>query len=396
MRALDVDKLAIHLARWGSVAKSMPIECYMLEGITYPLVIGRTKVGDLLPGIGLVLKADKRKLGITKKVPGVFDRTPYLRTIERAFRSESAAILSYSNLRTAYQATKLQTTRNDSTAYLNGDVSGAWFTTFDAITAGNWTNPGQVCTRSSPANAWNAQMMDPPSGTTPYLVGISQMLTGTSTTNNGFAMGILVDFLVESGNIDMSLSSTGPFTFSTPALTRYTSGVGNYMNFTAMAANQINANAGTIFTVSYKNQAGSTASSTFGSQSPMAPGELTNDLNGTTNFAAPMFPFAAGDYGCQSITSITLNQVLNNTTNGNAGVFIYRPLVFCQPIFDVGVTLEKDIAVQPDRMTIPLAVDGSGKLGYLTMLYCVSGIGTNFVLGPSAQLITTTLDFCWN
>ena len=392
---MDVDCLARHLSRVGSLASQMPRGAFENAGRTHPFYAGNRRVGHMLPGIGLVLDADREKLGITRDVPHVFDRTPLMRVVERALRDPSAQITSRAQLASQYAATNFQTQRSDSLAWLNQDVCGTWFNTFDNITTANWTTGGSSCNRTTPKNAWNVNMMDPPSGHQQYLVGLGMMLAGTGTTNNGFSMMMLVDILSQSGNLNLSSTGgTGPFSFSTPALTRYTSGAGVYMSYQPQSAQQLTYSASTTVTVTYVNQAGTTGrTTTFTTSSAQSNGETPNDVNNIAGYSLPFIQLAAGDYGVRSLTSVAFSAATTTSGNGSTGAMLYAPLLFQQPMYDVGITIERSAATEPQKMMIPLATESGGTLGYLSAFYCVSG--TNAGFGPSAQILNVTMDYCW-
>lgn len=388
--SIDPDRLARKLAAYGSVAARMPLGSFLHRGDAHPVFAGGKRIGRALPGIGLVLDADAKRLGLTRCPRNVYSRTPFARSAERALRADDGAITSMATLISTYAGSKQQCQRNDSTAFFGNDVGEAWFFTFDEITSGNYTNPGGTCKRTSPANAFNAQMLDPPSGMTNYLVGIHAMLNGTSVTNNGFSMACLIDVLAQAGGQDWS-TSVGPFTYSTGALTRYTSGAGVYMTYVAQINNQLNCNGATTFTIGYHNQAGSTATTTYTSQSGQTYGEAPNDLNATTG-SSPFVALASGDYGVRSVDSVTLSTALLNTSNGLAGILLFKIHAFYEPCTDLATTYERDVATEVDKMLIPLAVDSGGTLGYIAACYCVAG--TNVQAGPSAQVVTWTMDYC--
>lgn len=387
----DVDQLARHLSRVGRVGALMPRGAFEVQGDAYPFYAGSHRVGHVLPGVGLVLDADAKRLGFAKRPPYVYDRTPLARTLERIARNEAGAITSRAALASAYASTKMQSVYSDSTAYLNGDVCTCWFFTFDAKTAGNFSSPGTTCNRTSPANAFNANMMDPPSGQTMYLCGLSAMLAGTSTTNNGFSMAMIVDILAQSGNVSWT-SGTGPFTYSTPALTRYTSGVGVYSTLVPQNGNQLIMPACTL-TMTYTNQAGTSGRTTtfvMTTSEGQTAGECPNDTNATVG-VLPFFTLASGDYGVQSVSSFSSSAAA--TSGQNVGVLLYHPHVFYQPLIDVGMTVERDAATEPEKLLCVLPTESGGTLGYLGAAYCVSG--TNAGFGPAAQVVTWTLDTCW-
>src|ERR1700720_2976591 len=88
MPAPDVDAVARQLARWGATARRMP-----RADVTQPLKgPGGEHLGRMLPGRGFYLDGcDLRALGITKKIPHVYERS-FLRSLYDLYRDERGAI----------------------------------------------------------------------------------------------------------------------------------------------------------------------------------------------------------------------------------------------------------------------------------------------------------------
>jgi hypothetical protein len=390
---MDVDVLAKRLGWLGEQALRMPRGAYEHQGDRHPVIWGDNfLVGHILPGIGLVLGADGKRLGLARNPRGVFDRTPFMRALEHFLLDEAAAITSQASLVSAYQSTKHAVVFADTINLLGNNVSGSWFETFDVVHTTLFSNPGTTLNRTT-SGAWNAAMSDPPSGSTQYLCGMSGFLSGTSVTNNGFSCLILVDALTQSGNQSWNTSAT-TFTYNTPALTRYTSGVGVYPAITSDANSNLNPPSATTITLSYTNQAGTSGqTSTYSTAGFMAAGNLLNDAgDGVPYF--PFFSLAAGDYGCKSIQTVTISQLMGTGVTATPGVFLYHPHIFWQPFADVGMTVERDAATEGTKFLCVLPTEAGGTLGFLGGLYCVSG--TNAGDGPAAQQFTLTLDTCWS
>lgn len=146
---------------------------------------------------------------------------------------------------------------------------------------------------------------------------------GAAGTTTGITL-MLVDRLAHKGGLDGT--STGAQTVSTPALTRYTSGVGVIAAveiYTAIGAT------GTTATMAYDGDSGAGHTS-----QPVVVG------GAGFNSATRILPLSlqAGDAGVKAVTSITL--AASTTTVGNFGVTLFKPLM----LLHVGAGLEDFLA----------------------------------------------------
>lgn len=139
---------------------------------------------------------------------------------------------------------------------------------------------------------------------------LGAQLALSATQCQGFVM--VADRLVHMGGLDAT--NTGAQTVNTPALTRYTSGVG------VLAAVEIYTQIGassTTFTVSYTNQA-----SGSGRTSPAT--AIGNTDFREANVMLPI-PLQLTDTGIQSVETVTL--AATTGTAGNFGITLYKPII---------------------------------------------------------------------
>src|SRR5271156_3514766 len=80
----DVDILAGKLFEWAELAKRFP-PAWRGAGISQPICgqDERLQIGRMLPGQGLYLGHDLKSLGITRPIPGVYERTHVQRAVDR-------------------------------------------------------------------------------------------------------------------------------------------------------------------------------------------------------------------------------------------------------------------------------------------------------------------------
>jgi len=133
---------------------------------------------------------------------------------------------------------------------------------------------------------------------------------------------ILYDRLVHQGGLDATSIAAQTTNLPTPALTRYTDGVGVWILVTVWTLVGTTA---TTITASYTNQAGTAGRTTVAT------------AFGGTGFRefgrGILLPLQAGDTGVKSVESVTL--AASTTTAGNFGVALIKPLMpVCLHRFD--------------------------------------------------------------
>lgn len=357
---MDVDVVARRLARWGAKARSMPRGAFEHEGDTHPLVTSRgARLGRLVPGHGLAIDADLKKLGITRPVPGVIERTPWMRLLD-ALAGDRGAITTLATLRSASGRT--QYTWAD-TFNVNGFAA---FQQFEPSSAGvTFASAGTVApTARSPAGAYNSALRDPPAGIKKYLTGVSQISTAGGT--HAFGMAVYVDVLSVFGSL--ACDSVASQTVNSAALTRRTSGAGVYFLYAV-------ATGGTVWvtppnptvTTTYTNQSGTGSRTSVFSTDSATSGQimLLFSVADNAQYNQLFCPFQSGDYGIRSIQSVQLSIAGSAATT--FGGFLFRPLVFLHACGETNVSIERDARAEPE-MLVEFDVDASNVLGYHTML----------------------------
>jgi hypothetical protein len=366
----DPDLIAEHLLKWSRFAKTMP-PSWDGAGVSVPVAgSDGAYLGKILPGRGLYLDMDLAQVGINRPMPSVFERSRFRRiedAVEKAAPSslrdrdlypyavQNMAITTYDgiiNSRTAGKANDIAiakvsvvTTANQWQA-LNRMAGQPGAMTFLATTA-----PTDAVTDRATAGAWSTGLYNPATGEDKYL------LTFGFTAAQQLNMAILADVLVHGGAFRLTVNTEEIVSVPTAVNRQYnpTLGAGNLVTFIATTANSVTSH---TFMIKYTNQGG-TAGQTF-TTSAITVASLADGLY-PVNYG-PFVPFAAGDYGIQSLKSTTSSVALA------AGVLasqIYFPLSFVPGIAQ-NAYVERDSTIQVDGLT-QLVEAPSSVLGCLTL-----------------------------
>ena len=383
MPYVDVDRLARNLSYLGSLGRRMN-HSWDGGGITIPLNdFNGNLIGKILPGRGLYVDVDLKSIGIRRSLPFVYERTPvqrffqafgnYKQAVQLAGMLLGAAlcpgavmanISSYDDFVTAAYAngglSDLEIVKNSLTTVANnwsslGKVGG----TPGALT---YTNiPGGAVLDSASTNSWLGSLnTDPTTGQKTYLVQLG-IQSGTAVLN----IFLLADFLVAAGNI--SANTTSPNTVNSTALTRHTSGVG--CEYTLEVTTALSTT-GSNVTVSYTNQAG-TAGQSSGAQA-MTTSAIVGRLQPVA--LAPFTPMASGDYGIQSIQTVTFSAAMGG---GVVAAIIYYPICFYAGLTS-SFYIERDIPGSIDGL-FEMAQSSGQVLGCPNILVLPNSTSTNVV-----------------
>jgi len=382
----NVDYIADRLAYLGRFGKDMPpswdgAKCH------FPVISpdGEANIGKILPGRGLYLEADLKALGIQKKIPFVFERTPVMRLLEK-IRSERTAIVVAAGLTAASffsrqflagfpavfgllssydaiinargsTATDVSFTKTSITT-----VANAWSGLFDAgglPAAGAYTaTPGAVCTNAT-TGALSFGIPNPSGSNLVY------MLTFGYTAAQQINMAIVADLLSQVGSIAVAGAAA---TVSSTALTRYTNGNGVLMTFevtTALGSTASN------LTVSYTNHAGTSGQTT--PSTAMTTSAIVGRLQPVVT--GPYAQLASGDYGVRAVATATTSA---NMTAGALALNLYVPLAMV-PGIAANAYIERDSTIQIDGVAV--IQSASNVLGCLTLYVLPNTTSTGILTG---------------
>ncbi|HMG18726.1 MAG TPA: hypothetical protein VK573_08380 [Gemmatimonadales bacterium] len=345
-------------------------------------------LGRVLPGRGFALATDLRAFGITRPIPGVYERSAVDRMRERwdrwmpridpqdharaythrgvhrllldseraaiellsvsptvlAARSLAAAITTYDgiiNARANGQANDVVYSKTTLTT-----VAQAFSTLFRAAglpTVGTYTAipGGAVHTRAS-VGAWNG-LVDPGGTDKKYLLTVGYGSTAS------IDWGILVDLLVGCGNIVPTVTTA--ITVNSVAQTRqYGSTLGAGVMATLDVTTALGTGAGLFTLDSYTNQAGTAAKVSKTADSiassivhRLQPGGVVTGLS-----APPWIALADGDYGVRSVQAGIRWSVAHSA--GAVALNLVFPLAYV-PGLAANIYLERDSTTQIDGLT---------------------------------------------
>lgn len=345
----DVDIMAENLRYAGWLARQMPPAwdgARISQLCAFP---GGEFIGLMLPGKGLKLITDLKNLGITKRIPNIYEDSLTRRLLDLV-EDERGAITTYDSIiaaRCGGNGNDVAVVKPTTTT-----VANAWHS-LSSVAAGipgamTYTAiPGGAVHTNANEGAWSLGMSNPGGSNKKYLLTLGW--SAVSQIN----MLMLVDLLVAAGSIPCN-SSGSPYTINSTALTRYTTGAGVMMTFEVTTV--LSGTADNINVSAYTNQAGT------GSRATGAIALTTSAAVGRL-LPIPLGPFVAlqaGDYGVRSVETITMS----SANTGVLALNLYFPLAFC-PGVGANAYTERDSTVQIDGITELLAP--SNTLGCLTV-----------------------------
>lgn len=376
----NVDNIASHLIQLGLQGKNMP-PSWDGEGVSIPVCsLDGDYIGRVLPGRGLYLDMDLKAVGITKKLPFVYERSPiqWLKEVlltgfatlgrpagDRILESEIGAITTYDGIISA-RANGLGQDISVSKASIT-TVANAWSSLWQATgfpAAGSYTAiPGGAALNKDTTGAWSFGLSNPTSPSKKYLLTLG---FSHATATNAI---ILTDLLVGAGGI--STNSTSPQTVNSAALTRYPSGAGVMMTFEVTTA--LGTTSGSI-TITYTNQNGTGSRST--GAIPLLTSAIVYRLVSVA--LGPYMQLQSGDYGVRSVETVQMSAAMGA---GVIALNLYVPLCFI-PGIAANFYVERDSTVQIDGIT-ELVTESGGALGCLNVYVFAqstsTGVGNYFM-----------------
>lgn len=351
----NVDQIAAYLAYMGDFGHRMP-PAWRGAGISHRVGgPGCEHIGRMLPGRGLYLDTDLKRLGITKPIPHVYQRSIFRHLLD-VVGNERGAIQTYDGIiaaRGAGQANDWSFIKNTITS-----VANQWFSLFRAAgmpAAGSYnaaTPPTEAACDRSTVGALSLGLSNPAGTNRKYLLTLG--FNSSSTIN----MGLLIDLMVQGGSFRLTVATAETVAAPVAVVRQYAPsslGAGNLIAFEATTATSATAH---NLTVTYKNQAG-TAGQTTVFAAP-ATAVAANGIYPVNN--APFIPLASGDFGVQNVSQTQSSVAL---AAGVLALILYFPLMFI-PGISSNVYIERDSTLQIDALT-ELANSGQ-VIGCLVML----------------------------
>ncbi|HEV8639650.1 MAG TPA: hypothetical protein VGV13_00950 [Methylomirabilota bacterium] len=309
----DPDGIASHLAQLAANGLAMPRGMWDRARISVPACgPGGEYFGRLIPGRGFYLAMDLESLGITRRIPGVFEQSPMRRVMD-ALLDERGLITSQDGINAARGSGLSQDVAlSKATITTVANTYSSLYRAGGLPVAGTFTNiPGGAAHNKNSTGAWSFGLSNPVSPNRKYLVRLG--FTHAQIVNQI----ILVDLLVAAGNIDTNISTTQAI--SSVPLTRYASGAGVLMTFEVTTA--LGATASTLTVTKYTNQAGMTLRAT--PAVAMTTSAIVQRLQPAA--LGPFMELQAGDYGVRSVEDVQLSAAM---LAGVIALNLYFPLAF--------------------------------------------------------------------
>jgi hypothetical protein len=342
----DVDQIATKLLDLGLSARMMA-PAWKHAGIRQPAMGPDGQfVGWMLPGKGLLLDGlDKKRVGITREMPYVYDYSPFARARDRLMRrlrdlhrSEVGAITTYDGIINARANGKARDAAFQKASITT--VAGFWYDTWVATGSGG---AGTFLNTTAPTDAAvDASTTGTLFGGTPFNPAGSDksyLLTLGITAASGHFMGLLIDRHIQGGNYRLSVDPAE--TTGTPdTVTRDYgggAGVGAQLIATVTTA-RATPGAGT-WTINYLDQAGGASASAANALPATA--DPVNRLIAHISVSSPFIQLDAADYGVQQITSADRAAALDTT--GGTAISIVQPLVWIPMLNTANIYIERDL-----------------------------------------------------
>lgn len=355
MPQTDVDRTAQILSQLARMLRACP-PVWDGAGISTPVLGPHGEgVGRALLGRGLYLDMDLNALGITREVPGVFERSRVQRFVDRMVRrgvdpdwAERGAITSLAGI-VANRANGLRQDVTEFVASVSNFYHANIYTPTFRYNGGAYTSiPGGVAHDSLSAGAFSGGLTNPLPGNRKYLMSVGIGTSGAVNCN----MAILADLLVAAGGIDCT--STSPQTINSVPLPRYTNGKGVLATFDISST--LGSGAATLTLTQYTNQGG-----TPGQVSPavaFVPSAIAPELG--PDRSTPIMRLATGDYGVRSVEEV---QIAVGMSAGVCNLNLYFPLAFIPMILNRSYE-ERDFNNHIDGL-VELVTGSNGNLGCL-------------------------------
>ncbi len=377
----DPDALALHLMHAAATARAMPPAWDGCRSSIPYMSPNGGMMGRMLPGRGLYLFDDLKNLGISRRVPGVLERSPVQRLVDRFAGGKRvlhidpvrrslgrAAKISYDERLGIIDAERGAISAWD--GVINARASAKlsdWLGSLLSITtvANNWsclfraggspgtgayTNipSGAVLTRAD-AGAWTVGIQNPTGSDKSYLLTFGY---SAAQQINGL---LLVDQLVGAGNINANINTSQ--TVNSTAITR------NWTPLAPAALGQIilvvttalGATGSNFTASSYTDQDGNTAQTT--AAIAMTGSAIVERLQPVQ--LAPIIGLAAGDYGVRSVETVIFSAAMGA---GVVALVIFWPIAYYP-----GVAANTYMETPPSAFSyFTEIVNASGVIGCLT------------------------------
>lgn len=301
-------------------------------------------LGRVLPGKGIYIDADLKKLGINRPIPWVFERSPFLRLMDRLRYDERGAITTYDgiiNARANGKGQDIVVAKSSITT-----VAAFWYDTFRAggnPAAGVYnstTAPTVTATDRATTGAWSQYISNPGGTDKEYLIAIGW----GSTSAHNFA--ILVDQHQQAGSFRLTVTTAETVASPTNVVRNYgpgSSGTGNEIVFTVTTARTTPTTSN--LTVKYTDEGGNTSTP---ATAMLANADPVDRCLALPDQGSPFMALATGDIGVRQLSETT-KAATADAAGIVAGQVVY-PLAFV-PGLAASTYIERDAPMNIDGLT---------------------------------------------
>ena len=339
----DEDNLASRLLDMAYVARTMA-PAWKAGHSSQIFGVDGSRIGAVLPGKGIYIDQDLRRYGITKRIPGVYERSKVLRLFDRLHHDEVGAITTYDgiiNARANGKGEDIVIAKSSITT-----VAAFWYDTFRAggnPAAGTYsvtTAPVDTSSDGNTVGAFSQYLTDPTGSDKKYLIAIGW----GSTSAHNFA--ILGDQHTEGGVFRTSVTTAETIAAPDTTVRQYgpgTLGTGNQIVGIVTTARTTPTTS--TLTITYLDHAG--ASSTT-APAMLANADPVDRCLALPNQGSPFANLASGDLGVRQISQG--QKAATADAAGGVNLQIFTPLAFV-PGVAANTYVERDAPMNIDGLT---------------------------------------------
>ena len=340
----DEDNLASRLLDMAYVARTMAPSFKAVGWNGAILGKDGERLGAFLPGRGIYIDQDLKALGITKRIPGVYERSPVRRLFDRVHYDEVGAITTYDgiiNARANGKGEDVVIAKSSITT-----ASGFWYDTFRAggsPAAGVYdsaTAPTDQSTDRSTVGAFSNYLTNPTNPDKKYLIAIGW---GATSAHN---FAILGDQHTQGGSFRLTVSTAETVASPETTVRQYgpgTNGTGNQIVATVTTARTTPT--ATNSTMTYLDEAGGSSSAV---NLMAATADPVDRCLALPNVGSPFAALASGDIGVRQVSAHTKAAAADAA--GIIAIQIVTPLAFV-PGVSSSLYVERDAPMNIDGLT---------------------------------------------
>jgi hypothetical protein len=305
--------------------------------------VGGEHLGRVLPGKGIYVDFDLKRLGINRHIPFVFERSRFQRLLEKLRDDERGAITTYDgiiNARANGKGEDVMIAKSSITT-----VAAFWYDTYRAAgnpPAGvynNTTAPTVTATDRATVGAWTQYLTNPTGSDKKYLIALGW----GSTSAQNFA--ILADQHQQAGLFRTSVTTAETVASPTNVVRTYgpgTSGTGNEIVCTVTVARTTPTTS--TLTLTYTDEGGASSAPAI---AMLANADPVDRCLALPDQGSPFVNLASGDIGVRQISQ-GQKAATADAAGGFAAQVVY-PLMFI-PGVAANTYIERDAPMNIDGL----------------------------------------------